>query len=73
MAFEAGWDTDGAVCLSKSRWLLDDVELLVDLCPGKLVPPGLLGATVCDTVTEVLGFDTQAKMFDEAFLLQLGL
>ena len=40
----------GAVCLSHSRWLLDDGPGIAELCPDRLVPPGLLGGTVCDTV-----------------------
>ena len=71
MLFEAGWNTGGAVCLSHSRWLLDDTRLLVALCPDRLVPPGLLG-TVCDTVSDVLGFDPDARMFDEAYLNLIG-
>jgi hypothetical protein len=66
MLFEAGWSTSGAVCLSRARWLLDDT--LANLCPDRLVPPGLLGATVCDTVVEVLGQDANAKLFNESYL-----
>jgi hypothetical protein len=66
MVFEAGWNHDGAVCLSHARWLLDDT--LANLCPDRLVPPGLLGATVCDTVSAVLGYDPDAKLFDESYL-----
>jgi hypothetical protein len=69
MLFEAGWNTGGAVCLSRARWLLDDT--LANLCPGRLVPPGLLGATVCDSVVEVLGQDANAKLFNESYLLNL--
>ena len=66
MTFEAGWNTGGAVCLSRARWLLDDT--LADLCPDRLVAPGLLGATVCDTTAQVLGYDADASMFDESYL-----
>jgi hypothetical protein len=66
MLFEAGWSTDGAVCMSRARWLLDDG--LAQLCPNRLVAPGLLGATVCDTVVEVLGYDANAKLFNESYL-----
>jgi hypothetical protein len=69
--FEAGWNTGGAVCLSKSRWLLTDTRLLVDICPDRLIPPGLLGETVCNTVAQVLGFGPDARMFDEARILNL--
>ena len=68
MLFEAGWNTGGAVCLSHARWLLDDAALLAAACPDRLVPPSLLGGTVCDTVAAVLGFDPNAKMFNEAYL-----
>jgi hypothetical protein len=68
MLFEAGWNTHGAVCLSHSRWLLDDGLELAALCPDQLIPPSLLGGTVCDTVADVLGFDANAMMFNEAYL-----
>jgi len=67
MIFEAGWDTGGAVCVSHARWLLDG-QLLANLCPGKLVPPGLLGATVCDTIAGVLGYDPDAKIFEDSYI-----
>ncbi|MBA2543589.1 MAG: pentapeptide repeat-containing protein [Deltaproteobacteria bacterium] len=66
MVFEAGWNTSGAVCLSRARWLLD--ATLANLCPDRLVPPGLLGATVCDTVADVLGQDPNALLFNESYL-----
>jgi hypothetical protein len=72
MLFEAGWNTEGAVCLSHSRWILDDGLGIAALCPDRLVPPGLLGETVCDTVSDVLGLDTNARMFNEAFLNLVG-
>ena len=68
MLFEAGWDTGGAVCLSRARWLLDDGGLLASLCPDRLVPPGLLGATVCNTMAEVLSVNPGAKLFDDSCL-----
>ena len=68
MMFEAGWNTGGAVCLSHARWLLDDGAALAAACPDRLVAPGLLGGTVCDTVSAVLGYDSNAKMFNEAYL-----
>ncbi len=69
MLFEAGWNTHGAVCFSHARWLLGG-PLIAALCPDRLVAPGLLvlGATVCDTVAQVLGQDTKASMFDESNL-----
>jgi hypothetical protein len=72
MLFEAGWNTEGAVCLSHSRWILQDGLGIAALCPDRLVPPGLLGETVCDTLSDVLGLDSNARMFDEAFLNLVG-
>jgi len=72
MLFEAGWNTDGAVCLSHSRWILDDGLGIAALCPDRLVPPGLLGETVCDTLSAVLGIDSTARMFNEAYLNLVG-
>jgi hypothetical protein len=69
MLFEAGWNTNGAVCLSTARWLLEDGIGIIRLCPNKLVPPGLLLPTVCDTITTVLLFDPQARMFNESLNL----
>ena len=71
MWFEAGWNTGGAVCMSLSRWLLDDGLAIAQLCPDRLVPPGLLLATVCDTVTTVLFFDPNARMFNESNIINL--
>jgi hypothetical protein len=67
MIFEAGWNTGGAVCLSRARWLLDDGLAIAALCPERLIPPGL-GGTVCDVAADVLGFDPEAQMFNESYL-----
>jgi len=67
MLFEAGWNTGGAVCLSRARWLLDDGPEIAQLCPDRLVPPGV-GQTVCDNISDALGYDANAKMFNEAYL-----
>jgi hypothetical protein len=69
MLFEAGWNTTGAVCLSHARWLLGGPIILLG-CPDRLLAPGLgvLGATVCDTIAEVLGQNASAQLFDESYL-----
>jgi len=67
MVFEAGWNTEGAVCLSRARWLLDDSVEIAALCPDRLVPPGI-GQTVCDSIPDALGYDANAKMFNESYL-----
>ena len=70
MLFEAGWDTSGAVCLSHARWLVDGVQMALN-CPGRLIPPSLLNATVCDTVAQVLGYDVNATMFNASYITNL--
>ena len=72
MVFEAGWNTRGAVCMSRARWLLDDGLSIAALCPDRLIPPGLVGQTVCDTVAQVLGEAQDAQMFNQSYL-HLGL
>jgi hypothetical protein len=67
MLFEAGWNTAGAVCLSRARWLLDDGPAIAQMCPDRLVPPGV-GETVCEGIPEALGYDANALMFNEAYL-----
>jgi hypothetical protein len=69
MLFEAGWNTGGAVCLSHARWLLNGPVIALG-CPGRLIAPGLgiLNATVCDTVAQVLGQRAGASLFDESDL-----
>lgn len=67
MLFEAGWNTGGAVCLSHARWLLDDGLEIAALCPDRLIPPGV-GGTVCDTISQVLGINSGAQMFNESYL-----
>jgi hypothetical protein len=37
------------------------------MCPERLIPPGVLG-TVCDLVSQVLGYDANAKLFNESYL-----
>jgi hypothetical protein len=70
MLFEAGWNTGGAVCMSRTRWVLGGL-IVAQLCPNKLISPGLLGQTVCDTLSEVLDLDSNAKMFNEAKITNL--
>lgn len=68
MMFEAGWNTSGAVCLSHTRWVLGGLLLIAARCPGKLIPLGLLGAHVCNQLSDVLGFDPNAHLFNESNL-----
>jgi hypothetical protein len=71
MLFEAGWSTSGAVCLSHARWAVDmilDGNLIANECPDHLIPPGLLGETVCDLLGDVLQYDPDAKLFNESYL-----
>jgi hypothetical protein len=69
MLFEAGWATNGAVCLSHARWLLGGPVIALG-CPDRLLAPGvgILNATVCDTVAQVLGQNVNARIFNESNL-----
>jgi hypothetical protein len=69
MLFEAGWNTSGAVCLSHARWLLGGPTIALG-CPDRLLAPGvgILGATVCDTIAQVLGQPGNASIFNESYL-----
>ncbi len=66
--FEAGWNTGGAVCLSRQRWLAADAPQIAARCPNRLIPPGAVygTATVCDQVQEAWQFDSGVKLFDES-------
>ncbi|MFP2933637.1 ADYC domain-containing protein [Pyxidicoccus sp. 3LG] len=69
MLFEAGWDTSGAVCLSKVRWLTLPSSV-VALCPERLIPPGVstrLG-TLCESSLSALSFTPRARLFNESQL-----
>src|SRR5262249_16539947 len=65
LLFEAGWNTTGAVCLSHARWL-NGGTLLAAHCPNKLIAPGLgvVGATVCDSVGDVVNLSPSARLFN---------
>jgi len=67
MTFEAGWSTGGAVFLSHARWTTGG-NLIAQACPDRLIPPSLLGGTVCDVVSQVLGNGSTARMFNESDL-----
>jgi hypothetical protein len=66
MVFEAGWDPDGAVCLSHARWLAIG-SLLANVCPNRIIPLDLGGIT-CDSAADVLWQRPAAKMFNESYV-----
>ncbi|HEX2688332.1 MAG TPA: ADYC domain-containing protein [Kofleriaceae bacterium] len=66
MLFEAGWDTGGAVCLSHARWLQIG-PLIAASCPDRLMPVGI-GPLTCDTLSQVLGINSSAHLFNESYL-----
>ena len=65
--FEAGWNTKGAVCLSKQRWATLNPQIAQN-CPGKLVAPGAStsAGTVCDTPEQAALFDSSTRLFNES-------
>ncbi len=66
MVFEAGWDTDGAVCLSHTRWNVLE-GLITATCPDRLIPPGL-GGLACNSVLGVLSQHPGVRLFNESYL-----
>ncbi len=66
MIFEAGWRTDGAVCLSHTRWLRNGA-VIAGMCPDRLILPGL-GPLVCGSQLEALALDPSIRMFNESYL-----
>jgi hypothetical protein len=65
--FEAGWNTGGAVCLSKERWATIDPAVAQD-CPNRLIPPGAATpvGTVCESPTDASLFDPGVELFNES-------
>jgi hypothetical protein len=65
--FEAGWNTKGAVCLSKQRWLTLP-PAVAQSCPDRLIPPGMStsAGTVCDTDQQALQFDSTTQLFNQS-------
>ena len=65
--FEAGWNTKGAVCLSKQRWATLNPQIAQN-CPSKLVAPGAStsAGTVCDTPEQAALFDSSTQLFNES-------
>jgi hypothetical protein len=65
--FEAGWNTKGAVCLSKQRWATLNPQIAQN-CPNKLIAPGAStsAGTVCDTPEQAALFDSSTQLFDES-------
>jgi hypothetical protein len=72
MLFEAGWNTGGAVCFSHTRWLLGGGLAIAQVCPDRLLALGLV-PLVCDTIAEVLGYDPDAKIFNETSVTNIDL
>lgn len=58
MVFEAGWNTQGNVCLSHTRWLTIG-WLLAGVCPDHVLE--------CNNPLGVLGLDPSVHLFNEAY------
>ena len=65
--FEAGWSTQGAVCLSKERWATLNPQIAQN-CPNRLIAPGATtsAGTVCETDAAAVGFDSTTQLFNES-------
>jgi len=62
--FEAGWNTGGAACLGKTRWMTDMQEIS-ETCPEKLMPPGQAKKD-CDSVEDAQANGLDALLFNES-------
>jgi hypothetical protein len=65
MHFEAGWNTDGAVCLSRTRWKID-TKPIARTCPERRVPTSR-AKKICDTVEDALDNGLTVLLFNESF------
>ena len=67
--FEAGWSTNGAVCLSKQRWATLPPNVAAS-CPDRLIAPGVATTTasVCNTDNEAVQFDATTQLFNESLV-----
>jgi hypothetical protein len=65
MHFEAGWNTDGAVCLSRTRWKAD-MKPISRTCPERRMPQSQ-AKKICDTVEDALDNGLTVLLFNESF------
>jgi hypothetical protein len=65
MHFEAAWNTDGAVCLSRTRWK-DEMKPVSRTCPQRRMSASR-AKKICDTVEDALDNGLTVLLFNESF------
>jgi len=65
MSFEAGWNTDGAVCLGRTRWK-DDMKSITRTCPDRRMSRSR-AKKVCDTVEDARDNGLVVLLFNESY------
>jgi len=65
MNFEAGWNTEGAVCLSRTRWK-SEMKPIARTCPDRRVSKSR-AHKICDTVEDALDNGLVVLLFNESF------
>jgi hypothetical protein len=65
MHFEAAWNTEGAVCLSRTRWKAD-MKPVSKTCPQRRMSASR-AKKICDTVEDALDNGLTVLLFNESF------
>jgi hypothetical protein len=65
MHFEAGWNTEGAVCLSRTRWK-SEMKPISRTCPDRRMSASR-AKKICDTVEDALDNGLTVLLFNESF------
>jgi hypothetical protein len=65
MHFEAAWNTEGAVCLSRTRWK-SDMKPISRTCPQRRMSASQ-AKKICDTVEDALDNGLTVLLFNESF------
>ena len=65
MHFEAGWNTEGAVCLSRTRWK-SEMKPISKVCPGRRMT-AKRAKKICDTVEDASDNGLTVLLFNESF------
>ncbi len=65
MQFEAGWNTEGAVCLSRTRWK-SQMKPVSRTCPQRRMSASR-AKKICDTVEDALDNGLTVLLFNESF------
>jgi hypothetical protein len=65
MIFEAGWNTEGAVCLSRTRWK-SQMKPISRVCPTRRMSPSR-AKKICDTAEDALDNGLVVLLFNDSY------